>query len=206
MISKITYLGKRSVSSYDPRSVANLLLDQAETFGVQVTNLALQKLLYFAHGAFLIREKKPLVSGYFEAWTYGPVHPAVYKSFKSAGSSPIEFRAEGKNIVTGGRYALTLPDDNAVNSVISAITKSYGQLSPGMLVDISHAPNSPWDIVKNKSRTDVAFGLRIPDTLISANFRHHKVRVGTEPNVGEPLEDKPIAGYRPSTNCPTYFR
>ncbi|URK89026.1 hypothetical protein LP421_15955 [Rhizobium sp. RCAM05350] len=34
---------------YDPRAVANLLLDEADRLGIKITNLALQKLLYFAH-------------------------------------------------------------------------------------------------------------------------------------------------------------
>ena len=73
---------------YDPRAVANLLLDLAGNDKLDVSNLALQKLLYFAHAHFLIRTGHPLVQGGFEAWTYGPVHPAVYQAFKSAGDSP----------------------------------------------------------------------------------------------------------------------
>ncbi|EPZ76727.1 hypothetical protein M798_03280 [Brucella melitensis ADMAS-G1] len=37
---------------YDPRAIANLMLDEADRSGIQVTNLALQKLLYFAHSIF----------------------------------------------------------------------------------------------------------------------------------------------------------
>ena len=75
------------------------MLDEADRSGIKVTNLALQKLLYFAHSIFLIEAKRPLVSGYFEAWQYGPVHPAAYSAFKTAGSSPIDFRATGQNVV-----------------------------------------------------------------------------------------------------------
>lgn len=54
--------------AYDPRAVANLLLDEADQRGTKVTNLALQKLLYFAHGIHLTQTKQPLLTGYFEAW------------------------------------------------------------------------------------------------------------------------------------------
>jgi len=60
---------------YDPRAIANLMLDEADRRGWKITNLALQKLLYFAHGIHLTKTKEPLVSGYFEAWQYGPVQP-----------------------------------------------------------------------------------------------------------------------------------
>ena len=74
----------------DPRSFANLMLDEGDRLGIELTNLALQKLLYFAHGIFLNESRgKPLVSGYFEAWQHGPVRPAAYKAFKGAGARPI---------------------------------------------------------------------------------------------------------------------
>lgn len=41
----------------DPRSVANLLLDIADKQRLPVTNLALQRLLYFAHALFLIKTR-----------------------------------------------------------------------------------------------------------------------------------------------------
>ena len=79
---------------YDPRAIANLMLDEADRRGWMITNLALQKLLYFAHGIHLTKEKQPLVSGYFEAWQYGPVHPAVYRAFKPSGAAPISTRVD----------------------------------------------------------------------------------------------------------------
>ncbi|MFK4532089.1 putative phage-associated protein [Bradyrhizobium ottawaense] len=51
---------------YDPRCIANLMLDESERIGQPLTNLALQKLLYFAHAIYLIEHRRPLVSGYFE--------------------------------------------------------------------------------------------------------------------------------------------
>ncbi len=51
--------------AYDPRGIANLMLDESERVGQRMTNLALQKLLYFAHAIFLIEQKRPLVSGYY---------------------------------------------------------------------------------------------------------------------------------------------
>ena len=95
---------------YDPRAVANLLLDVAAEEGVAVSNLALQKLLYFAHGHFLIQTGHPLVSGAFEAWNNGPVHPAVYHAFKTSGREPILDRAVGRNVMTGETRVLALPD------------------------------------------------------------------------------------------------
>lgn len=179
--------------SYDPRSVANLLLDEADRLRIPVTNLALQKMLYFAHGLHLNENnKKPLVGGYFEAWTYGPVHPTVYRAFKSAGGGPITFRAERTNVLTGEKSPIAPPTSAAVLRLVQQVLSSFGRLSPGRLVDISHARGSPWYYIVEKARTGVAFGLRIPDDVILERFQFHKVAVGAAPVAGEPSEDTPL--------------
>jgi uncharacterized phage-associated protein len=179
---------------YDPRAIANLMLDVAEERGCKITNLALQKLLYFAHGIHLTKTKQPLVSGYFEAWQYGPVHPAVYRAFKPSGSAPIIDRAVAKDPLTGKARDLPKPTDREVIDLVSDVMRSYGHLPPGRLVDLSHAKGSPWSIVVDKARTGVAFGMRIPDNVVIDRFSYHKVSVGTNPRAGEPpSDDTPFA-------------
>ncbi|MCY4335659.1 MAG: SocA family protein [Litoreibacter sp.] len=175
--------------AYDPRVIANLMLDVADRRGLKITNLALQKFLYFAHGIHLTKTKRPLVSGYFEAWQYGPVHPAVYRAFKQAGSSAISTRAAGKDPLTGKSRELPPPSDLSVFDLVSDVMRSYGHLPPGRLVDLSHAKHSPWSVVVDKARTDVAFGMQIPDDVIIDRFRHHKVSIGASPLAGEPPSD-----------------
>lgn len=178
---------------YDVRAIANLMLDEADREGIKVTNLALQKLLYFAHGIRLRRSNSPLVSGYFEAWQYGPVHPAAYRAFKEFGAKAITTRAKGKDPLTGQPRELTPPDDKTVVDIVKHVIRSYGSMSPGRLVDLSHAKNSPWHHIVDKARTDVALGMRIPDNVIQERFHHHKVSAGEAPRAGEPEYDTPFA-------------
>jgi uncharacterized phage-associated protein len=188
------------MSPYDPRAVANLLLDLAakDFHDTPVTNLALQKLLYFAHAHYLIRNHRPLVSGAFEAWKFGPVHPAVYQAFKSEADNPIKIRACGRNVITGEVKTLAVPDNQEVIVNLKAVLQAYGSLSPGRLVDISHAPKGPWATVVNKAKTSIALGLRIPDSITVECFKFHKVAVGQTTRFGEPGEDTPFVGDRPS--------
>lgn len=179
---------------YDPRAVANLLLDLAHDDGLIVSNLALQKLLYFAHGHFLIRTGMPLVQGGFEAWTYGPVHPAVYRAFKSEGDCPITMRAQGRNVMTGELRSLPTPTDAVVNCHIRDVLRAYGHLPPGRLVDISHAPLGPWATVVSQARDSVVLGMRIPDSITRERFKYHKIVVGSESRAGNPNEDTPLVG------------
>lgn len=177
---------------YDPRSVANLLLDLAASQELPITNLALQKLLYFAHGHFLIRTGRPLISGSFEAWHYGPVHPAVYREFKNLGAKPIDIRASARDVMTGAQKPLPQIEDAEVRNQLVSVLSSYGHLSPGRLVDISHAPRGPWAAVVNKAKTSVSLGMRIPDSVTVECFKYQKVSVGPESRVGEPNEDSPF--------------
>jgi hypothetical protein len=66
-------------------------------------------------------------------------------------------------------------------------------MTPGRLVEISHASGAPWHFIVNKARTSTAFGLRIPDEVIVERFKFHKVSIGAEPKRGEPREDTPFA-------------
>ena len=181
---------------YDPRALANLLLDLAEreTPPVEVTNLALQKLLYFTHGHFLTRTGGPLVLGGFEAWQFGPVHPAVYEAFRPSGNRPITTRAVGRNVMTGEGIPLAVPTDPEVRRYLLDVLRGYGKISVGRLVTISHAPKAPWAVIVNKAKTSVALGMRIPDNVIKDSFKHHKVVIGPPSHVGEPDEDAPFAG------------
>lgn len=180
--------------SHDPRSVANFLLDLAGQQELKITNLALQKLLYFAHAHFLIQTGHPLVQGAFEAWEHGPVHPAVYHAFKAAGRDPIRFRAEGRDVMTGRPRPLAVPTDAGVRHCIYKVLAGYGHLSPRRLVDISHAPRGPWQAVVDAAKTSVALGMRIPDSVTRERFMYLKVVVGAEAPAGGPYEDTPLAG------------
>ena len=113
---------------YDPRAVANLILDVIHK---PPTNLSLQKLLYFVHGAFLLRKKKALVTGYFEAWTHGPVHPAVYAAFKEFESDPITGRAFRKDLRTGALSKIDPPEDADLSTVCAKVLKSLGSMTGG---------------------------------------------------------------------------
>lgn len=182
-----------SDQSYDSRAIANLMLDEAHRNGQSLTNLALQKLLYFAHALYLVEKKKPLVSGYFEAWEYGPVHPAAYRAFKSYRDLPISEPASGEDVLSGARKPIPTPVDPDVRRHVRRVMSQYGWLDVGRLVDISHAKGAPWHFVLDKSGTGRSYGVRIPDEVILSRFKHHKIAVGETPAIGAPGEDTPPA-------------
>lgn len=176
----------------DPRIVANYMLDAAAERGIQLTNLALQKLLFFAHAISLTERRAKLVSGYFEAWHYGPVHPAAYRAFKAAGSEPIRFRAEAFDPVSRQSRPLEVLCDQGIKDICDRVVIQFGGMTAGRLVDITHAKGGPWDFVVSSAENSANIGLRIPDDIIVARLGRQKVSVTPVPRVGEPDEDSPF--------------
>lgn len=65
-----------------------------------VTNLKLQKILYFAQVYFLAKIGKPLFADPIEAWEFGPVVPNVYHKLKKHGSKAIIIIEEDRSTIS----------------------------------------------------------------------------------------------------------
>jgi uncharacterized phage-associated protein len=187
-------------SAIDPRVVANAILDIGDKLNYEVTHLALQKLLYFSHGLHLLEHKIPLVSGHFEAWKNGPVHPLIYRSFKDAGRNPIRTRAAGLDVLSGKPKELPALTDERVLAHLARVVSFYGRLPPLRLVQISHAERGPWWQTVNKARKSVALGMRITDAVTSEWFRFQNVSVVKPDEVDEVYEVAPFASDGPRSD------
>ena len=71
------------------RIVAERLVDMCYEHGDLLSNLRLQKLLYYAQAWYLALYNQPLFSDRFEAWVHGPTQPEVYAHFRHYGPCPI---------------------------------------------------------------------------------------------------------------------
>lgn len=100
-----------------------------------LTNLKLQKMLYFAQVEYLKEKGVPLFDDPIEAWQYGPVVPVVYDWLKFCGAYQIskfdvETSADGL--------------DEATIDFLERIWKKYSRYSAFGLVDKTHEPGSVW--------------------------------------------------------------
>jgi len=70
--------------------VTKLIIYLANKYGDLITNLKLQKLLYYVQAWYLVNfDKRPLFYEEIEAWDFGPVVGEVYHKFKEFKHSPI---------------------------------------------------------------------------------------------------------------------
>lgn len=151
-----------------PLAVANQVLDLAAARPLPVTNLALQKLMYFMHGWLLASEGRPLVRGGFQAWEHGPVSKAVYGAFKGSGDQPITTRAKVIEYATGMERAARAEFAARELDLMRAVLAAYGHLHPFELSNRTHEPGSPWHRVWTS--TEVVPGMQIADELIREHF------------------------------------
>ena len=74
---------------YSAIDIARYIIKYCSEQYLDVSNLRLQKLLYFVQAFFLVEEEKgygyPAFSDRIEAWDFGPVVPNAYKEFKRYG-------------------------------------------------------------------------------------------------------------------------
>ena len=159
---------------YDPRSIANAVLDIAEKNEIGITNLALNKILFFLHADFLASDKQKLISISFEAWQYGPVLPIIYHQFKMHGSDFIQSRAFRLDTKTGNQVIAEYHDIGSILPLLEKRFLDYGRLDANALVNLSHAKGSPWHQVWHGLVNSV--GMKIHDSLI---LQYSGARFGT---------------------------
>ena len=115
---------------------------QAESdSGDGMTNLRVNKLLYFAQGNSLAKRDMPLFDEQIEAWDLGPVIPSVYHAYKGFRKNVIEDIPPERELFSDSDYSLLLDVYNAAKSI-----------STRGLVDLSHREDAPWyDVYYNQN-------------------------------------------------------
>ncbi len=123
-----------------------------EESGDNVSNLKLQKLLYYAQGFHLALFGKPLFEEAILAWQHGPVVPEIYHRFKhyAANALPPPEKFDRS------KYA------PAISELLDEILSVYGQYSALKLRSMTHE-EPPW--------SQTAINHRIPDHAMRDFFK-----------------------------------
>lgn len=124
---------------YKALSVAHYVIERCNNQNMGISNLKLQKLLYFIQAEFLVStpNNAPCFEDTIEAWDFGPVIPTVYHHYKIYGSSIIP---SNDNDPLGPFYEnIAVSDQDIINRVIDE-TIGYTAFQ---LVEITHQ-QAPW--------------------------------------------------------------
>ena len=130
--------------------VARYIINYSNEKDYGISNLKLQKLLYFVQAFFLVRSqgKQTCFNAKIEAWDFGPVVPDVYHEFKRYGSGDIPLIRTYLESSDNYRSFYWAPFDKKVISredreIIAEVVDNFKDYSATALVKLTHNQD-PW--------------------------------------------------------------
>lgn len=120
-----------------------LTIVDRENAGDTLTNLKIQKLLYYAQGFSLALYRRPLFHEKIIRWNLGPVVIEVYENLKGFGSD---------SIPAPENFDISKFDDDDIE-LLNEVFEVYGQFSAAALVNMTHE-EPPWRTTKDKEEID----------------------------------------------------
>jgi uncharacterized phage-associated protein len=113
------------------QTIAERFVFLCQEHGDVLTNLKLQKFVYYAQAWFLALNSKPLFNDDFQAWPNGPIQPNVFARFRQFGAGPITLGGASPKF------------SSKIEEHIKDVMQSYGRLS-AFEIDLLACQESPW--------------------------------------------------------------
>lgn len=139
--------------AYKALDIAKYVINYEHSKKREITNLRLQKLLYFVQAKVLVETGSPCFDDDMVAWDFGPVVPAVYYTYKIFGSWDI--------LLNSASPAVSKEISSNMDSILD-YCKDYPTFQ---LVEITHK-QTPWITARRMGQNTV-----ITKKSISEYFR-----------------------------------
>jgi len=124
------------MGQYTAEDIARYVIRKCTLENCAISNLQLQKILYYLQAAFLQEKNRALFSDDIEAWQFGPVVRSVYRKYCGYGAAAIREDEEPHCEIT--------PEDR---SLIDKIVDEKRRIKSWVLVNMTHEDGKPWDRV-----------------------------------------------------------
>lgn len=163
-------MGNKTKSPYDSRIVANTFLSIAADNNKSLSNMHLQKLVFFAHGYYMALFNRPLVSDRIEAWEFGPVIKDLYHTFKSYGGKPVSAYYSTQDPNTG-ELVFEMVENSQDLTLIRAVFELLRNKTAIELSEITHRKDTPWAAVYHNAKGKSGpVSFEIPNSSIKTYF------------------------------------
>jgi uncharacterized phage-associated protein len=123
--------------------LAKYLIASCSGNGKTITNLKLQKLLYYAQAWQLALHNKALFNDRIEAWVHGPVVPTVFREYRDFKWDPLPVDQSRPE------------PNNEVRSHIAEVLAAYGKFDATQLEQLTHSED-PWKEARKGIPGDMA--------------------------------------------------
>lgn len=118
------------------------LVENYEIIPEYITNLKLQKLLYYVQAMCLLVFKQRAFPEKIIAWSYGPVVNEVYQEYKGNHNNEILTSTNVKEI------------SNGLKQIINEVVNGYGSIEATKLIDFTHE-EEPWKNTKINDEIEI---------------------------------------------------
>jgi uncharacterized phage-associated protein len=164
MMREVTEREWMNTPPYPAMTIARWFIAWAQAEDDELSNMKLQKLLYYAQGHYLARHHAPLFMEPIQAWSHGPVVPVVYHEFKAAGSSTI--------LLDDSDPFMWDDVDPDTSNFLTEVWNTYGGYSAGLLRAMTH-DEAPW---RSSWRGDDERHIVISRNALQGFFETHQAR------------------------------
>lgn len=127
---------------YSANNVANYILRYYNDKDVWISNLKLQKILYFLQAQFLVSKGTPLFSDPIKAVDWGSMIESVYHNYKIFGSASIP-------VLNADKYPCYIQDEDAI--IINSVLDYLEPYSATSLLSFIHN-QTPWKMAYYNGR------------------------------------------------------
>lgn len=114
------------------QQISKYIITKCTNDSQPISNLQLQKILYYVQREFLQRGKLAFNDD-FEAWQFGPVIPSVYRQYCGFGAIPIRMK-----------YNVSVNPD--AQFIIDSIVEQKRRINPWTLVNDTHKEGKAWSL------------------------------------------------------------
>lgn len=166
--------------------VANFFVELANIDNDEITNLRVNKLIYFAQAYSIVCTGKPLFDEPIEAWEFGPVVRDVYNTFKLCGPNQI--------VDTAGEFSFDKFNEQQIDLITDVIVQ-YGQFTTSKLVDLTHKQDGPWFKAYHE---DNCYNNHVISQDAIGQYFQNKLRKCNDSSLETKSE---FVGYRDSEGC-----
>lgn len=140
-------INKKEILFYDAVVLAEYIITKCVKEDMPISNLQLQKILYFIQYNFFKHFEAPAFLNTIEAWQHGPVVPDVYNKFAFMAGNPIirEFDISDE-----------IFEFDVDKALVNKVTESCRKMRPWDLVELTHKEGSPWrQVFKDGQKNEI---------------------------------------------------
>ncbi|MBQ6335295.1 MAG: DUF4065 domain-containing protein [Erysipelotrichaceae bacterium] len=142
-----------------------------------LSNMKLNKLLYYAQGYSLRDNDKPLFYDPVEAWKHGPVISSVYYEYADSGNHIYNYDSSKLDNI-----------NEEDKKLLYKIALNFGKYTASYLRNMTHRPNTPWYQIFDEN----VMHKEIPSSLIKTYFD----KLSDLPSCDVEYSDEEFIGYR----------